>query len=95
VLRLRSAHLERDLQTQLGTLEGASDSVPGPARGFAAIGCEPPPPSKFGIGELFPALFDDQPAVVALRPPADGRQQADVLACDTAATLATASLPAP
>jgi hypothetical protein len=32
--------------------------------------------------------------VVALRPPAEGRQQADVLACDTAAVLATADLPA-
>jgi hypothetical protein len=95
VLRLRSAHLERDLQTQLGTLDGTSESVRSPAKGFAVIGCEPRPASRFGPGELVPALFDNQPAVVALRPPADGRQQADVLTCDTAATLATASLPAP
>jgi hypothetical protein len=94
LLRLRSAHLQHDLRTQLGALQGASDSVRNHAEGFAALGCEPTPPSRFGLGELFPALYDDQPAVVALRPPAEGRQQADVLACDTAATLAITSLPA-
>jgi len=94
LLRLSSAHLERDLRTQLGALEGASGSTRSPAEAFAAVGCEPVPASRFGHGELFPALFDDQPAVVALRPPAQGRQQADVLTCDAAATLATANLPA-
>jgi hypothetical protein len=95
VLRLRSAHLERDLKAQLGSLYGASDSARNQSSGFAAVGCAKPrvPSSKFGIGELFPALFDDKPAIVALRPPVQGLQRADVLSCDTAATLATASVP--
>ena len=60
---------------------------------FDAVGCTPsPPPNKFGSGELFPALFDGTPAVLALRPPADGVQQADVLACDTAASLASVTI---
>jgi hypothetical protein len=96
VLRLRSTHLERDLRRQLGTLDAASNSARNDVQGFAAIACPQPrtPSSKFGLGELFPALFDDQPAIVALRPPVQGRQQADVLSCDTAATLAKASVPA-
>jgi hypothetical protein len=94
LLRLRSAHLQHDLRTQLGALRDTADSVRNPAQDFAALGCEPAPASEFGAGELFPALLDGQPAVVALRPAVDGRQQADVLACDSAATLATASLPA-
>jgi hypothetical protein len=94
LLRLRSTHLEHDLRTQLGAVNGTSASAGSEKHVFAALSCEPAPASKFGLGELFPALFDDQPAVVALRPPAQGRQQADVLSCDTAATLATASLPA-
>lgn len=94
VLRLSSAHLQRDLRRQLGAVQGTSASDRSPTQAFAAIGCVPTPSSKFGLGELFPALFDDQPAVVALRQPAGGRQQADVLACGTAATLATTSLPA-
>ena len=62
---------------------------------FDAVGCTPPPPpSKFGSGELFPALYDGTPAVLALRPPADGAQQADVLACDTAASLASVTIAA-
>ena len=63
---------------------------------FSAAGCPPPPlpQSKFGIGDFFPALFDGSPAVLALRPPADGVQQADVLACDTAASLASVTIAA-
>ena len=49
-------------------------------------------PNKFGDGELFPALFDGKPAVLALRPPADGEQQVDVLACGTAASLASVTI---
>ena len=95
LLRLSSAHLERELSRQLDQLQGSSAVRSPSAESYDALGCaSPAPASEFGPGELFPALFDDQPAVVALRPPADGRQRADVLACDTAATLASTSIPA-
>ncbi len=93
-LILRSEHLASDVEDQLLNYETASGSVRAP--GYAAldtVGCSPgPASSKFGAGELFPALFDGTPAVLALRPPADGVQLADVLACDTAASLASVSI---
>jgi hypothetical protein len=92
--RLSSKHLARDINHQLRGLSAASDSVksPEPPEAFSAVGCVPPTHSKFGLGDLFPALFDDAPAVLALRPPADGTQQADVLACDTAEQLDSVTL---
>jgi hypothetical protein len=97
VLRLSSKHLERDLTLQLDALRDDAHAVRSPsAESYTALGCSPPaPPTKFALSDLYPALFDGRPAVVALAPPADGRQRADVLSCDTAATLATASIPAP
>ena len=95
VFQLSSTHLARDVTDQLQSYEGASGTaVRGPSYStFVAVGCAPPAPSsKFGDGEFFPALFDGTPAVLALRPPADGQQQADVLACDTAASLASVTI---
>ncbi len=94
-LRLSSQHLARDVTDQLGSFATSSGSVRAPGyAAFDAVGCTPPPaPSKFGGGELFPALFDGRPAVLALRPPAGGTQQADVLACDTATSLASVTIP--
>jgi hypothetical protein len=94
-LTLRSSHLRSDVTDQLRGRPAAADGAEeAPAEGFAAIGCpQPGPQSKFGLGELFPALYDGQPAVLALRPPADGKQQADVLTCDTAASLASVTIP--
>ena len=93
-LILSSKHLARDLDDQLMDYSASSDSVrnpPGPA--YASVGCTPPPaPSKFGLGDFFPALYDDMPAVLALRPPADGTQRADVLACVTAKVLASTTI---
>ena len=96
LLRLSSDHLERDLARQLDQVRAADGSGGSPAASsFSAISCPPPTPgTRFGLGELFPALFDGKPAVVALRPPADGRRQADVLTCGTATTLQSVSLPA-
>ena len=93
-LILRSKHLARDVEDQLDDYPSTDGSVRAPTYSeFAAVGCTPPPPAnKFGSGELFPALFDGAPAVLALRPPADGVQQADVLACDTAASLASVTI---
>jgi len=94
VFRLRSDDLARDVTDQLRSFAAADGSVRSPAySAFAAVGCTAPtPPAKFGVGEFFPALFDGTPAVLALRPPADGEQQADVLACDTAASLASVTI---
>jgi hypothetical protein len=92
LLRLRSAHLEADITTQIHGFASANAVEPD-FKAFRAAGCPlPTPHTKFGLGDLFPALFDDEPAVLALRPPAGGKQQADVLACDTAATLATTTI---
>jgi hypothetical protein len=93
-LVLSSQNLEHDLTDQLRDSVSASAGGSDSALSYAP-GCTPAAPrSKYGLGDLFPALFDGEPAVVALRPPADGKQQADVLACTTAATLATVSIPA-
>jgi hypothetical protein len=93
-LILSSKHLARDLDDQLMDYSASSDAVrnpPGPA--YASVGCTPPPAStKFGLGDFFPALYDDTPAVLALRPPADGVQRADVLACVTAEVLASTTI---
>ncbi|HEX5090664.1 MAG TPA: hypothetical protein VFV89_22840 [Nocardioides sp.] len=95
-LRLRSAHLERDLASQLGKPQGDASAVRSPTEeSYAALGCSTPvPANKYAPDELYPALFDGRPAVVVLAPPAAGEQRADVLSCDTAATLATATIPA-
>ena len=95
-LVLRSTHLVQDVEDQLLNYATASGSVRAPGyAAFDAAGCTPPPANKFGSGELFPAIFDGTPAVLALRPPADGVQQADVLACDTATSLASVTITPP
>ena len=96
-LRLSSQNLAADLEAQLPSrqLDAAAQSqVPEAYDAYAAdTNCPAPPPASYGAGELFPAYYDGIPAVLALRPPADGGQRADVLDCSTAATLATATLP--
>ncbi len=94
-LVLRSQHLARDVTDQLERHAANADGARGEAYlAFSAAGCPPPPvpQSKFGLGDFFPALFDGTPAVLALRPVADGQQQADVLACDSAASLASVTI---
>jgi hypothetical protein len=94
-LILSSKHLASDVTDQLASQAANADGGRGQAYlAFSAAGCPKPPvpQSKFGIGDFFPALFDGTPAVLALRPPADGVQQADVLACDTAASLASVTI---
>jgi hypothetical protein len=92
VLKLSSQHLARDVDDQLDN-DAVQLDARNPVAAFSAVGCTtPPPPNKFGTGDFYPALFDGIPAVLALRPPAEGQQQADVLACDTAASLASVSI---
>ena len=97
-LDLSSAHLGRDLAEQLpdpsassGDL-AAQESSP---EAFAAYGCAPSAPEGYGPGNLFPALYDGQPAVLALRPQVGGTRQADVLACGSAVQLGSTTLPRP
>ena len=95
-LDLSSAHLRRDLAEQLPQASGepagveAQESSP---EAFAAYGCAPTSPEAYGPGSLFPALYDGQPAVLALRPPVGATREADVLACGTAVPLGSATLP--
>ncbi len=92
-LQLRSSHLRSDVRDQVQKFSANAASAPD-FKAFNAAGCAlPSPPTMFGLGDLFPALFDGEPAVLALRPPTDGQQQADVLACDTAASLASVTIP--
>jgi hypothetical protein len=95
VLQLRSAHLAKDVRDQLFRYSANADSAELPtASAFSSLGCTPPPSAtKFGLGDLFPALYDDTPAVLAVRPSADGGRQADVLDCDTAGLLASVTVP--
>ncbi len=94
VLKLSSKYLARDLDAQLGGYTANSDDSRTPAPGaLSSLGCPAPAPAnKFGLGDFFPALYDNTPAVVALRPPADGLQQADVLDCSTAELLASVAI---
>jgi hypothetical protein len=96
-LQLRSDHLERDVTDQLHALESDMNAARSPdAKSFYAVGCEVSRPlsTRFGLGELFPALFDDAPAVLAVRPASGGTRQADVLDCVTADSLASVTIPA-
>ena len=93
VFQLRSTHLAKDVRDQLTAYSASGDSA-GESSAFAEVGCPPmPAANKFGLGDLFPALYDNSPAVLALRPPANGEQQADVLDCTTANVLASVTVP--
>ena len=96
-LELRSATLASDITRQLsrpGYTAGTARQ-PGP-KAFSAAGCPVPadPARKYGLGDLYPALFDDAPAVLAVRPAQGATRQADVLDCDTADPLASVTIPA-
>ena len=95
VLHLRSRHLAGDVRDQLFSYSASLDG-PQAARDYASVGCTPPPPAnKFGLGDLFPALYDNTPAVLALRPSAGGARQADVLDCSTAKLLDSVTITQP
>jgi hypothetical protein len=96
-VQLRSSHLESDVTRQLPglTADAGADRRPD-AKAFSAAGCPlTAPVSSFGAGVLYPAVFDGSPAVLALRPPSGDTQRADVLSCDTAASLASVTITRP
>ena len=92
-LRLTSSNLEQDLTRQLKRYTSSHSDAPAAPGAFAAVGCEPGAAGKYGLGELFPALYDGEPAVLVLRPAAGQTQRADVLACGTATELDSATVP--
>jgi hypothetical protein len=94
-LRLSSRHLARDVTAQLPDL--GADAVSGQQYSDLVVpGCAVPlTRGKFGLGALFPALYDGTPAVLAVRPPAGDTRRADVLDCSTAQQLASATIPLP
>jgi hypothetical protein len=63
---------------------------PGPSREGSFV-CAP---ADWGPGTAVAARLDGVDAVLVLRPPADGRQVADVLECGTARVLASVTVPA-
>jgi hypothetical protein len=50
------------------------------------------PPAAYGKGTLVPALYDDEPAVLAFRPPLGSNRVAELLQCGTAQKLRTVNL---
>lgn len=53
------------------------------------------PPAAYGRGTLLPAYYDDEPAVLAFRPPLGSNQVAELLRCGTAETLRSVDLAVP
>ncbi|HRK47307.1 MAG TPA: hypothetical protein PK324_16865, partial [Nocardioides sp.] len=93
-LVLSSDSLERDVSRQLKR-SAAAPGVQAEADALAAYGCPAASAGKYGLGELFPALYDGEPAVLVLRPATGSTQRADVLACGTADELDSVTIPAP
>ena len=97
-LRLTSQNLQHEVQRQLrrGTV---ADIEPGANAQSQADGgelaCASAPPPAYGLGEFFAAIYDGTPAVLALRPPVGGTQEAQVLECGTGTPLQSVTVPAP
>ena len=53
------------------------------------------PPGAYGRGTLVPAYYDDEPVVLAFRPPLGSNQVAELLRCGTAEKLRSVDLDAP
>ncbi|MDH2412808.1 hypothetical protein [Nocardioides sp. CER19] len=87
---LHSATLEADVRRAVVVLPstGAALSQPSAPPDFACAGAD------WGTGSVHPVMFDGRAAMLALRPPAHGRQKAEVLQCGTADVLASVTLPA-
>jgi len=90
---LSSSNLERDVTRQLKRYQSGLAADTAAPEALAAYGCGPSSAGKYGLGDLFPALYDGEPAVLAIRPASGSTQQADVLACGTAVTLDSATIP--
>lgn len=92
-LQLSSQHLERDLTEQLPATANSGVTKDTAPQALGSFGCATAAPAAYGPGTFYAAYYDGLPAVLALRPPSDGTQQADVLECGTAAELRSVTLP--
>jgi hypothetical protein len=92
-LLLSSSNLEQDVTRQLKRSSGSTAAHDAAPEAFSAYGCPPPAAGKYGLGDLFPALYDGQPAVLALRPATGSTQRAVVLECGTADQLNSVTIP--
>jgi hypothetical protein len=92
-LQLSSKHLARDLTEQLPAAASGNSTRDTAPEALRSFGCATAPPAAYGPGTFFAAYYDGLPAVVALRPPTDRTQQADVLECETGAKLSSVTLP--
>lgn len=93
-LVLSSDNLGQDVTRQLKRSATGAAEQAGPDD-FSAYGCAPPAAGKYSLGELFPALYDGEPAILVLRPATGDTRRAVVLACGTADELDSATIPAP
>ena len=75
-------------------LDSAGSAGSASARNFMsqvpAFAC---PPAAYGKGTLIPAYYDDQPTVLAFRPPLGSARVAELLRCGTAEKLRSLTLP--
>ncbi|WP_166389255.1 hypothetical protein [Nocardioides ochotonae] len=85
----RRAELYRDRAPVPGDGAGKLEQR-APARGTAWFSCDPAP---WGPGRLLAVRYDDEPAVVAIRPPAGDTRVVEVLQCGTGTILRSVTLP--
>lgn len=90
-VRLHAEHLGRDVRVVVEDVRLADGAtMPNPDAVLASYGCEV---TAFGEGTLVAAMYDDQPAILALRPPEGRNQIVDVVACGTGEELASLTVP--
>jgi hypothetical protein len=89
VAQLHRATLAADVRR--AAARSTSGSAVRPPSSKGPLPCDAP---DSGPGTLVPARLDGDPALLALRPPARGRQVAEVLQCGTGRVLASVTLEA-
>jgi hypothetical protein len=94
-LRLTSDNLEQDVEHQLRKRSASPEAGLDSLAEEPGFGCTPAALPAYGLGELFAALYDGAPAVLALRPPEGDTQEAQVLDCDTGTPLRSVTVPVP
>jgi hypothetical protein len=87
-VHLTSGHLRRDIVMQMSVLDADQSLTSGhlaESYGSASVDCPTLSGSAStpGIGTLFPAYYDGNPAVLVLGPVSNGTREAQVLSCTT------------
>ena len=84
--------LNEDRNQSLAKLAAAAEKSRNLIRRAPAFDC---PPAAYGQGTLVPAYYDDEPVVLAFRPPLGSNQVAELLRCGTAEKLRSVDLDTP